>query len=70
MAKATTMRSSFDNLFFFYSLLFSENAENMANLLTRMCLNSEVKDDGESIDVEIPPTRADILSVLLSEPSC
>ncbi|XP_046850860.1 phenylalanine--tRNA ligase beta subunit-like [Xenia sp. Carnegie-2017] len=38
-----------------------ENAEAIADLLTRMCLNSEVKNDGENIEVEIPPTRADVI---------
>ena len=38
-----------------------ESAEKIADLLTRMCLNSEVKDNGESIEVEIPPTRADVI---------
>ncbi len=42
-------------------LSFSESAEKIADLLTRMCLNSEVKNNGKSIEVEIPPTRADIL---------
>ena len=45
----------------FLWIFFSESAEKIADLLTRMCLNSEVKDNGESIEVEIPPTRADIL---------
>jgi hypothetical protein len=48
----------------FLWIFFSESAEKIADLLTRMCLNSEVKDNGESIEVEIPPTRADILYIL------
>ena len=36
----------------------SEEASTIANLLTRMCLRSEVVDEGKSINVEIPPTRA------------
>ncbi|GFS09107.1 phenylalanine--tRNA ligase beta subunit [Elysia marginata] len=34
----------------------------MARLLTKMCLESEALPDGDSIEVEVPPTRADILS--------
>ncbi|XP_048845163.1 phenylalanine--tRNA ligase beta subunit [Brienomyrus brachyistius] len=37
----------------------SEDAESIARLLTRMYLRSEVQ--GDSIHVEIPPTRADII---------
>ena len=40
----------------------SEEASTIANLLTRMCLRSEVVDEGKSINVEIPPTRAGELS--------
>ncbi|KAL8581836.1 hypothetical protein ACOMHN_010210 [Nucella lapillus] len=36
-------------------------AETMATRLTRMCLASEVTENGESITVVVPPTRADIL---------
>eukprot|EP00118_Oscarella_pearsei_P003094 m.12907 g.12907 ORF g.12907 m.12907 type:complete len:587 (+) comp24387_c1_seq2:64-1824(+) len=39
----------------------SETPANLASLLTRMCLVSEVTSDGETIRVEIPPSRADIL---------
>ena len=35
-----------------------ETSEKLASLLTRMCLVSEVMPDGETIKVEIPPTRA------------
>ena len=38
-------------------------AEEMATRLTRMCLDSEVTDEGKSLKVQIPPTRADILFV-------
>lgn len=38
-----------------------ESPERLADLLTRMCLLSEVTDDGKSVRVEIPPTRADII---------
>ncbi|XP_028393837.1 phenylalanine--tRNA ligase beta subunit-like [Dendronephthya gigantea] len=38
-----------------------ESAERIADLLTKMCLNSEVKENGKTIDVEIPPTRADVI---------
>lgn len=37
-----------------------ETADNVANLLTRMCLQSEVIDE-KKIKVEIPPTRPDVL---------
>lgn len=40
---------------------YRESPERLADLLTRMCLLSEVTDDGKSVRVEIPPTRADIL---------
>ena len=32
--------------------------EVVARLLTRMCLKSEVCEDGKSVSVEVPPTRA------------
>lgn len=38
-----------------------ESPERVADLLTRMCLQSEVIDAGKNVKVEIPPTRADIL---------
>ncbi|KAK3583415.1 hypothetical protein CHS0354_040384 [Potamilus streckersoni] len=37
------------------------SAESMANLLTRMCLESKVIAGGKSLEVEVPPVRADIL---------
>uniref|UniRef100_A0A8D0NGR9 Phenylalanine--tRNA ligase beta subunit n=1 Tax=Sus scrofa TaxID=9823 RepID=A0A8D0NGR9_PIG len=37
-----------------------ETPENLAKLLTRMCLKSEVIGDGHQIEIEVPPTRADI----------
>ena len=46
-----------DGLYFIYS----ESAENIASLLTRMCLQTEVVEEGKKLRVEIPPTRADIL---------
>ncbi|KAK2508288.1 hypothetical protein MC885_004234, partial [Smutsia gigantea] len=38
-----------------------ETPENLAKLLTRMYLKSEVIGDGNQIEVEIPPTRADVI---------
>ncbi|XP_067658646.1 phenylalanine--tRNA ligase beta subunit-like [Haliotis asinina] len=35
--------------------------EKMARLLTKMCLESEVVNNGKSIEVEIPPTRSDVI---------
>uniref|UniRef100_A0A8C0LQG4 Phenylalanine--tRNA ligase beta subunit n=1 Tax=Canis lupus dingo TaxID=286419 RepID=A0A8C0LQG4_CANLU len=40
---------------------FIETPENIAKLLTRMYLKSEVIGDGNQIEIEIPPTRADII---------
>ncbi|XP_076833236.1 phenylalanine--tRNA ligase beta subunit [Brachyhypopomus gauderio] len=39
----------------------NETAESIAQLLTRMCLKSEVAGAGEEIQVEIPPTRSDVI---------
>nr|XP_006815108.1 PREDICTED: phenylalanine--tRNA ligase beta subunit-like [Saccoglossus kowalevskii] len=39
----------------------SESADTLARLLTRMCLKSEVIDNGENIKVEVPPTRHDVI---------
>lgn len=39
----------------------NEGAESIANLLTKMCLRSEVIEGGMSVKIEIPPTRADVL---------
>lgn len=36
-------------------------AEEIAKLLTRMCLKSQPHEGGRSVEVEIPPTRADII---------
>ena len=33
----------------------------MANLLTKMCLSAELQSNGDAIKVTIPPTRADVL---------
>ncbi|KAK0061475.1 phenylalanine--tRNA ligase beta subunit [Biomphalaria pfeifferi] len=41
------------------------DAKDMARMLTKMCLQSEVCQDGENLEVTIPPTRADILFYLL-----
>ncbi|KAL7825414.1 hypothetical protein AOLI_G00326210 [Acnodon oligacanthus] len=38
-----------------------ESAESIAQLLTRMCLRSEVAGDDGQIQVEIPPTRSDVI---------
>uniref|UniRef100_A0A8C7MGW5 Phenylalanine--tRNA ligase beta subunit n=1 Tax=Oncorhynchus kisutch TaxID=8019 RepID=A0A8C7MGW5_ONCKI len=37
------------------------STEHIAQLLTKMCLRSEVMSDGEQIEVEIPPTRSDVI---------
>uniref|UniRef100_W5K6P6 Phenylalanine--tRNA ligase beta subunit n=1 Tax=Astyanax mexicanus TaxID=7994 RepID=W5K6P6_ASTMX len=39
----------------------SESADSVAQLLTRMCLKSEVVGDDGQILVEIPPTRSDVI---------
>ncbi|NXG31515.1 SYFB ligase, partial [Dromaius novaehollandiae] len=39
----------------------SETPSNLAKLLTRMCLKSHVTGNGNNIEIEIPPTRADII---------
>lgn len=45
-------------LSFFLSFLgINQSAERIAELLTKMCLSSKVQKDGETITVEIPPTR-------------
>ncbi|XP_075386451.1 phenylalanine--tRNA ligase beta subunit [Tenrec ecaudatus] len=38
-----------------------ETPENLAKLLTRMYLKSDVIGDGHQLEIEIPPTRADII---------
>ena len=35
-----------------------ETADNIATLLTKMCLKSVASEDGTNVKVEIPPTRA------------
>ena len=35
-----------------------ETPKSIASLLTRMCLKSEVMDDGSNVTVEVPPTRS------------
>lgn len=40
---------------------FSESTEKIAQLLTRMCLLSHPTGVGDEIEVEIPPTRSDII---------
>lgn len=39
----------------------NKSAESIAQLLTRMCLKSEVNGEGDQIRVEIPPTRSDVI---------
>ena len=39
-----------------------ESADNLAMLLTQMCLQSEVDDKGENVIVQIPPTRPGVES--------
>ncbi|KAJ7324875.1 hypothetical protein JRQ81_017895 [Phrynocephalus forsythii] len=39
----------------------NETPSSLAKLLTRMCLKSHVIGNGNNIEVEIPPTRADII---------
>lgn len=36
----------------------TETADNIAQLLTRMCLKSSVVEEGQAVEVEVPPTRA------------
>ena len=45
---------------------YRANADEIAELLTKMCLDSKVTEDGKSVQVEIPPTRADSLKITLS----
>uniref|UniRef100_A0A673A535 phenylalanine--tRNA ligase n=1 Tax=Sphaeramia orbicularis TaxID=375764 RepID=A0A673A535_9TELE len=40
---------------------FTESTENIAQLLTRMCLLSRATGVGDEIEVEIPPTRSDVI---------
>ncbi|KAF3693106.1 Phenylalanine--tRNA ligase beta subunit [Channa argus] len=39
----------------------NESTEKIAQLLTRMCLRSQATGDGDEIEVEIPPTRSDVI---------
>ncbi|XP_056612727.1 phenylalanine--tRNA ligase beta subunit [Triplophysa dalaica] len=39
----------------------NESAESVAQLLTKMCLRSEVSGEDDRIQVEIPPTRSDVI---------
>ncbi|KAM9853054.1 phenylalanine--tRNA ligase beta subunit [Aulostomus maculatus] len=39
----------------------NESTENIAQLLTRMCLRSQATGVGDEIEVEIPPTRSDVI---------
>lgn len=41
--------------------LVSESTEKIAQLLTRMCLLSQPTGAGDEIEVEIPPTRSDVI---------
>uniref|UniRef100_A0AAX7U4U9 Phenylalanine--tRNA ligase beta subunit n=1 Tax=Astatotilapia calliptera TaxID=8154 RepID=A0AAX7U4U9_ASTCA len=47
--------------FFFPPSPDSESTEKIAHLLTRMCLLSQATGAGDEIEVEIPPTRSDII---------
>ncbi|XP_073437226.1 phenylalanine--tRNA ligase beta subunit [Dendrobates tinctorius] len=38
-----------------------ETPDKLAKLLTRMCLKSHVLEDGAQLEIEVPPTRADII---------
>lgn len=40
------------------SVPFSISAEEIAKLLTKMCLKSKPMEGGQMVSVEIPPTRA------------
>lgn len=55
--------SAFLNLFFEQLLPFSlsESTEKIAQLLTRMCLLSHPTGVEDEIEVEIPPTRSDVI---------
>lgn len=39
----------------------SEEAELLATLLTKMCLKSEVSENGDKLLVQVPPTRTDVI---------
>ncbi|XP_029473170.1 phenylalanine--tRNA ligase beta subunit-like [Rhinatrema bivittatum] len=52
-----TLKASFINK----QLGISENPTSLAKLLTRMYLKSQVLEDGKRIEIEIPPTRADVI---------
>ena len=39
----------------------NESPSDIADMLTRMCLKSEVIDGGKNIEVEVPPTRHDVI---------
>ncbi|KAB0800929.1 hypothetical protein PPYR_05283 [Photinus pyralis] len=39
----------------------SESGQNIANLLSKMCLTSKVSSKGKSVKVTIPPTRHDVI---------
>lgn len=43
------------------SIGINQSPDTIAELLTRMCLKSQVCEDGKSVSVEIPPSRADII---------
>ena len=42
------------------SIGINQSPEEMTRLLTRMCLKSEVSEDGKNMLVEVPPTRAGV----------
>ncbi len=45
-----------------------ETAGTIANHLTKMCLQSEVTDNGDTIRVEVPPTRPGMFDLTKNNP--
>lgn len=41
--------------------VYSESGEGIANLLSKMCLQSKLKSKGKEVVVTIPPTRHDVI---------
>lgn len=41
--------------------VFSESSTNITNLLSKMCLKSELQPDSKNIKVTVPPTRHDVI---------
>ncbi len=59
-----SLTSPKSNILILVFLLFSpdsESTEKIAQLLTRMCLLSQATGVGDEIEVEIPPTRSDVI---------